>query len=53
MKENISKPLKIKAAGGLRDYQTAVKMVKLGVDRIGTSSSKEIVRKEINLNSDY
>ena len=48
-----AKPLKIKAAGGVRDYQTAVKMVKLGVDRIGTSSSKEIVRKEINLNSDY
>ena len=48
-----ARPLKIKAAGGVRDYQTAVKMVELGVDRIGTSSSKEIVRKEINLNSDY
>jgi len=48
-----AKPLKIKAAGGVRDYQTAIKMVELGVDRIGTSSSKEIVKKGINLNTDY
>ena len=48
-----SKPLKIKAAGGVRDYETAVKMVALGVDRIGTSSSKEIVNKEQNSNSGY
>ena len=48
-----SKPLKIKAAGGVRDYETAVKMVELGVDRIGTSSSKEIVNKEKNSNSGY
>lgn len=36
------KPLQIKAAGGVRDYETAIKMIDLGVDRIGTSSSKEI-----------
>ena len=48
-----SKPLKIKAAGGVRDYETAVKMVALGVDRIGTSSSKEIVNKQQNSNSGY
>ena len=48
-----AKPLKIKAAGGVRDYETAVKMVELGVDRIGTSSSKEIVNKEKNSNSGY
>ncbi|MEO9571057.1 MAG: deoxyribose-phosphate aldolase [Polaribacter sp.] len=48
-----SKPLKIKAAGGVRDYETAVKMIELGVDRIGTSSSKEIVNKEKNSNSGY
>jgi len=48
-----AKPLKIKAAGGVRDYETAVKMVNLGVDRIGTSSSKEIVNKEKNSNSGY
>jgi deoxyribose-phosphate aldolase len=48
-----AKPLKIKAAGGVRDYETAVKMVELGVDRIGTSSSKEIVNKERSSNSGY
>lgn len=37
-----AKPLQIKAAGGVRDYETAIKMIKMGVDRIGTSSSKEI-----------
>jgi deoxyribose-phosphate aldolase len=48
-----AKPLKIKAAGGVRDYKTAVEMIDLGVDRIGTSSSKEIVNKEQNSNSGY
>ena len=48
-----AKPLKVKAAGGVRDYETAVKMINLGVDRIGTSSSKEIVNKEQNSNSGY
>lgn len=35
-------PLSIKAAGGVRDYKDAVKMIKLGVSRIGTSSAKKI-----------
>jgi deoxyribose-phosphate aldolase len=47
-------PLKIKAAGGVRNYKTAVKMISLGVDRIGTSSSKIIISKENNTNTaDY
>uniref|UniRef100_A0A7C4XZ53 Deoxyribose-phosphate aldolase n=1 Tax=Caldisericum exile TaxID=693075 RepID=A0A7C4XZ53_9BACT len=33
----------IKAAGGIRDYETAVKMVKAGATRIGASKSIEIV----------
>ena len=45
-----AKPLKIKAAGGVRDYKTALEMINLGVDRIGTSSSKAIVNKEKNTN---
>ncbi|WP_435414002.1 deoxyribose-phosphate aldolase [Polaribacter aestuariivivens] len=48
-----AKPLQIKAAGGVRDYETAVKMINLGVDRIGTSSSKAIVTKEKQTNQDY
>lgn len=46
-----SKPLQIKAAGGVRDYGTALKMVSLGVDRIGTSSAKEICTKQNNNNN--
>ena len=49
-----SKPLQIKAAGGVRDYETAVKMIKIGVDRIGTSTSKEICTNAISSkNSNY
>jgi len=48
-----AKPIQIKAAGGVRDYKTSLKMIYLGVDRIGTSSAKQIVNKEINSNTAY
>ena len=35
-------PLAIKAAGGVRSYEDAVKMIEMGVERIGTSSAKKI-----------
>ena len=35
-------PLPIKAAGGVRNYEDAIKMIQLGVTRIGTSSAKKI-----------
>lgn len=37
-----SKPLQAKAAGGVRNFEDAVRMVELGVTRIGTSSAKVI-----------
>jgi len=37
-----SKPLSAKAAGGVRSYEDAVKMVNMGVSRIGTSSALKI-----------
>jgi deoxyribose-phosphate aldolase len=37
-----SKPLSAKAAGGVRSYNDAVKMVNMGVSRIGTSSALKI-----------
>ncbi|MBT8316462.1 MAG: deoxyribose-phosphate aldolase [Lutibacter sp.] len=37
-----AKPLPAKAAGGVRSFDDAVKMVELGVTRIGTSSAKLI-----------
>jgi len=38
-----SKRLKIKAAGGVRDHESAVKFIKLGASRIGTSSGTKLV----------
>ncbi len=35
-------PLPVKAAGGVRTYEDAVKMIRMGVKRIGTSSAKKI-----------
>ncbi|MES2240376.1 MAG: deoxyribose-phosphate aldolase [Bacteroidota bacterium] len=47
MIENAS-PLSVKAAGGVRTYEEAVEMIKLGVKRIGTSSAKVIADGGIN-----
>lgn len=47
MIENAS-PLSVKAAGGVRTYEDAVEMIKLGVKRIGTSAAKAIVKGEKN-----
>lgn len=41
MLENAS-PLSVKAAGGVRSYEDAVEMIRLGVKRIGTSAAKVI-----------
>ncbi len=38
-----AKPLKIKAAGGVKTKEDALKMITLGVERIGTSSALQIV----------
>ena len=34
---------KIKASGGIRDYETAIKMIEAGASRIGTSSGAKII----------
>lgn len=38
-----ARPLKIKAAGGVKTREDALKMITLGVQRIGTSSAKRMV----------
>ena len=45
MLENAT-PLSVKAAGGVRTYEEAVEMIKLGVKRIGTSGAKAIANGE-------
>jgi deoxyribose-phosphate aldolase len=51
MLENAS-PLPIKAAGGVRTYEEAIEMIRLGVKRIGTSSAKAIANGQV-ANGDY
>lgn len=51
MLENAT-PLPVKAAGGVRTYEEAVAMIKLGVKRIGTSGAKAIANGE-NTNIGY
>ncbi|WP_426486410.1 deoxyribose-phosphate aldolase [Flavobacterium sp. 2] len=49
MLENAS-PLPVKAAGGVRSYQDAIEMIRLGVKRIGTSAAKAIAGGENTTN---
>jgi deoxyribose-phosphate aldolase len=52
MLENAA-PLPVKASGGIRNYDDAIGMIKLGVLRIGTSAAKAIVTHRTDSMSDY
>lgn len=43
MREASAPDVRIKASGGIRDYQTALAMIEAGADRIGTSSGVAIL----------
>jgi len=43
MRQNIKPEMKIKAAGGIRDLETALAMIEAGASRIGTSSGVQIM----------
>ena len=43
MKKVVGDKVKIKASGGIRDAETAKEYIKMGVDRIGTSSGIKII----------
>ena len=43
MKKTVGDDVKVKAAGGIRDYKTCKAMIKAGAERIGTSSSIKIL----------
>lgn len=43
MVKAVGNTMKIKASGGIKDAETAMKFIKLGVNRIGTSSGIEII----------
>lgn len=44
MLETVDGVCKVKAAGGVRDYKTFNEFINLGVERIGTSSTKTIIK---------
>ena len=43
MRQVVGPDMGVKAAGGIRDYETAVAMIRAGADRIGASASVAIV----------
>lgn len=43
MKETVGSSMEVKASGGIRDYETAIKMIEAGATRLGTSSGIAIV----------
>lgn len=43
IRKTVKDRAKIKASGGIRDYETALKFIEAGADRIGTSSGVAIV----------
>lgn len=51
MKETVGDLLQVKASGGIRDKETAEKMIAAGADRLGTSSSLVIVGADSNAGS--
>lgn len=44
MKESIGPDMKVKASGGIRDYETAMKMIEKGAERLGVSAGVEIMK---------
>jgi deoxyribose-phosphate aldolase len=44
MRETVGKDMGVKAAGGIRSYADAVRMIEAGANRIGTSAAVEIIK---------
>ena len=43
MKKVVGETMKVKASGGIRNYQDAMRMIEAGADRLGVSASLEIL----------
>lgn len=46
MRASVSPSVRVKAAGGIRDYETAVRMIEAGADRLGCSAGIALVEGE-------
>ena len=44
MKEAVGDGVRVKAAGGIRDYETAMAMIEAGAERLGTSAGVELMQ---------
>lgn len=53
MKKTVGNKAKVKASGGVRDFETAKKYIELGAERLGTSSGIAIVTGDENEGSGY
>ncbi|WP_445736758.1 deoxyribose-phosphate aldolase [Mariniflexile sp.] len=53
MKKAAKGQAKIKASGGIKDYQTALEYINLGVERLGTSSGIAILTGEASTENNY
>ena len=51
MKETVGDEVKVKAAGGIRDYSTCKAMIEAGAERIGTSASVKILEEFLRENA--
>ena len=53
MKKTVGDKAKVKASGGIRDYETAIRMIEAGAERIGASAGIAIVNNEKAKGSGY
>lgn len=51
IRKTVRQTAKIKASGGIKDYETAVKYVDAGADRIGTSSGVAILSGQLSVST--
>ena len=53
MRQIVGPEFGVKASGGIRSYEDAIKMVRAGATRLGTSASVAIVQKEAGVAGAY
>lgn len=53
MRAEVGQSMGVKASGGIRSYETALKMIQAGASRLGTSASAEIVKGAKSLGEGY
>ena len=46
MRETVGKEMGVKASGGIKTYEDALKMIEAGANRLGTSNGIAIVKAE-------